>query len=171
MYEMPQFVELVYSLGGRDALGPGSHIEFAGLLAFRGIEHFFVPEIPQEVLQAVLNKAKKLDIRVNFAHLVHSSKLLDMKHCAAWAEPYIMMGGYVLPCCAVLMSNKRNFLRDYCFGNLLQKSFNEIWYSKRYREFRKAVCQSKGKVPILCKGCRVFNTLKREQEYGVTDEV
>jgi len=169
--EMPQFVEWVRSLGGRDVLGPGSHIEFAGLLAFKEIEHYSLPRIPQEIIQATLDRAKKLDIRISFAHPAHSSELLDMEYCSAWAEPYIMMGGYAMPCCAVMMSNRRDFLRKYSLGNLLQRPFKEIWYSRRYRQFRRAVCRGNGKVPILCRGCRAFNTLKREREYGVTDEV
>lgn len=171
LHEMPQFVELVYSLRDRDALGAGSRIEFAGLLVFKEIEHYFVPKIPEQILQATLNKAKELNLKVYFAHPTHSSELAHMKYCAAWAEPYIMMGGYVLPCCAVLMSNKRDFLRDYSFGNVLQKPFREIWYSKRYREFRRAVCWDKGKVPILCKGCRAYNTIERERKYGVTEKI
>ena len=169
--EMPQFVEWVHSLGGRDMLGPGSHIEFAGLLSFKEIEDYYLPRIPQEIIQATLDTAKNLDVRVSFAHPAQSSELSDMKHCAAWAEPYIMMGGYVMPCCAVMMSNRRDFLRKYALGNLLQRPFKEIWYSQRYRQFRKTICQQKGRVPILCRGCRAFNTLKREREYGVRNEV
>jgi len=170
-HEMPQFVELIHSLGDRDFLGDGSKIEFAGLLAFEEIEHLFVPKVPEEIRQATLRKAKELNVEISFAHPAHRRELPPMKHCAAWAEPYIMMGGYVLPCCAVLMSNKRPFLRKYSFGNILGRPFKEIWYSKRYREFRKAVCRSKGKVPILCKGCRAYNTLDREQKYGVTENI
>jgi MoaA/NifB/PqqE/SkfB family radical SAM enzyme len=161
VHEMPQFIELVHSFGDT---GEGSRVEFAGLLKFKEIEHLFVPEIPEEILKATLKKAKELNVRVTFAH---AGKLKPMKKCAAWTEPYIMIGGYVLPCCAVLMSNKRPFLRKYSFGNLLEKHFKEIWNSERYVRFRQMVPKDKGMVPILCKGCRAFDTSKREQIYGI----
>lgn len=170
VHQMPKFVELVYSLGSKKSLGDGSRVEFAGLLVFDEVKHLFVPEIPEDILQATREKAKELDIRISFAHS-SKSKLLPLEYCKAWSEPYIMMGGYVLPCCAVLMSNKRPFLRKYSFGNVLEKPFKEIWYSERYRKFREMIPQSKCRVPILCKGCRAFNTRKREEKYGVAEEI
>jgi len=170
VHEMPQFVELIHSLGDKESLGDSSYIEFVGLLTFKEVEHLFVPEIPEEILQTTMKKAEELDIRVVFSH-ASKSKLLHMKHCANWMEPYIMMGGYVMPCCAVLMSNKRPFLRKYSFGNILEEPFKEIWYSERYKKFRKAVPRSKGEVPILCRGCRAYDTSEREYKYGVTEEI
>jgi MoaA/NifB/PqqE/SkfB family radical SAM enzyme len=78
-----------------------------------------------------------------------------------------MMGGYVLPCCAVLMSNQREFLRMHSFGNVFEKPFREIWYSERYKRFRQTVNNPKAKVPLFCKGCRAFDTSVRERKYGV----
>jgi MoaA/NifB/PqqE/SkfB family radical SAM enzyme len=166
-HEMPKMVELVHSLGD---LGEGSKLEFVGLLKFKEIEHLYLSEIPEEILEETLRKAKQLGVNVAFNH--HSeSRLPPPTKCAAWTEPYLMIGGYVLPCCAVLMSNKRPFLRKYAFGNLFEKPFREIWYSERYRKFRKIVSKNNGKLPILCAGCRAFNTKEREAKYGVTDEI
>lgn len=170
VHEMPQFIELVHSLGGKKSLGEGSRVEFAGLLVFDEVKHLFVPEIPQDILQATREKAKELDIHVTFTHC-SKSKLPPLKYCKAWAEPYIMMGGYVLPCCAVLQNNDRRFLRKYSFGNILEKPFKEIWHSERYKKFRQLVPRTKGKVPILCRGCRGYNTSDRERKYGVSEEI
>lgn len=167
VYEMPKFVELVHSLGD---LGDGSKVEFVNLLKFKEVEHFYLPEIPEEIINAAMEKGKELGIRVAFSH-ISESKLPPMKHCAAWAEPYIMIGGYVLPCCAVLMSNKREFLRQHSFGNLLQKPFKEIWDSERYKKFRQLVPRGKGPVPMLCQGCRAYNTSEREKKYGVSKDI
>ena len=81
-----------------------------------------------------------------------------------------MMRGYVLPCCGVLMSNKRPFLEKYALGNINEKSLKDIWKSEKFAEFRKLVVDPKGKVPILCAGCRTFNSSDRINKYGVARE-
>ena len=164
VHELPQFVELIHSLGD---LGEGSRVEFVGLLTFKEIEYLYT-EIPDEVLNETMKKAKELGVRVSFAH---SSNVPPMKRCAAWAEPYIMMEGYVLPCCAILMANRRPFLREHSFGNIFEQSFDEIWNSERYRKFRDLVPRNKGEVPILCAGCRAYDTSKREKEFGISKEI
>ena len=166
VHEMPQFIELIHSLGDKELLGEGSRVEFAGLLVFDEVKELFVPEIPEEILQATMKKAKELDVHIAFSHS-SKSKLPPLEYCAAWAEPYIMMGGYVMPCCAVLQNNSRDFLRKYSFGNILEKPFEDIWYSEKYKKFRKMIPDKKGKVPILCKGCRAYDTTAREKRHGV----
>lgn len=165
--EMPKMVELVHSFGD---LGEGSKLEFVGLLTFKEIEKYYLPEVPKEILEKTIEVGKKLGMRVQFSH-ISESKLPPVEKCAAWTEPYIMIGGYVLPCCAVLMSNKRDFLRQYAFGNLYQQPFKEIWYSDRYKKFREMVLKNNEKVPILCVGCRAFDTKEREKRYGISKEI
>jgi len=163
VHEMPKFVELIHSFGD---CGDGSKVEFVSILKFKEIEHLFIPEVPKELIDETVNKAKQLNVRVAFSH-INEPELPPVKYCTAWAEPYIMIGGYVLPCCAVLMSNKRPFLRQYSFGKLYEKSFNEIWNSERYKKFREMVPKEKGAIPILCAGCRAYNTREREAKYGI----
>jgi MoaA/NifB/PqqE/SkfB family radical SAM enzyme len=168
--EVPQMVKLIHSLQEYGDLGEGTKLEFVGLLSFKEIEKYYLPEIPENILQEAKSLGEKLGVRVAFSH-IKESKLPPIRKCAAWAEPYIMIGGYVLPCCAVLMSNKRPFLRKYSFGNLNEKSFKEIWNSKRYKKFRRLVPRNKGSVPILCAGCRGYNTKEREKKYGISREI
>jgi len=165
--EMPKMVELVHSFGD---LGEGSKLEFVGLLTFKEIEKYYLPEVPKEILEETVKIGRKLGVRVRLSH-ISESKLPPIKKCVAWAEPYIMIGGYVLPCCAVLMSNKRDFLRKYAFGNLYQKPFKEIWYSERYKKFREMVVKNDEKVPILCLRCRAFDTTEREKRYGCSNSI
>jgi radical SAM protein with 4Fe4S-binding SPASM domain len=82
-----------------------------------------------------------------------------------------MIRGDVVPCCGVLMSNKRQFLEKFAFGNVYKKPLKEIWNSKRYKQFRKMVVNPKSKVPILCAGCRSFNTMERIKKYGIDKNV
>ncbi|MDD5145050.1 MAG: radical SAM protein [Candidatus Pacebacteria bacterium] len=165
--EMPKMVELVHSLGD---LGEESRLEFAGLLTFKEIEHLYVPQVPQEIVTEVKRKAEELKVNVSFSHY-QKNALKSINKCTAWMEPYIMMGGYVMPCCAVLMSNRRDFLRKYAMGNIYEKSFKEIWNSERYKKFRKMVNNKNEKVPILCVGCRGYNTKEREKNQGVSASV
>lgn len=160
VHEMPQFVELIHSLGDGNSLGPGSYINFSGLLKFEEIMDL-VAEVPTEIMKTVEKKAKELNIGVMWTHHSHIEKPSITK-CVAWSEPYVMMGGYIVSCCGVLMSNRRPFLREHCFGNLLQKSFKDIWCSESYRKFREMVPKPEGEIPTLCKGCRVFDTSGRE---------
>jgi MoaA/NifB/PqqE/SkfB family radical SAM enzyme len=170
VHEMPQFIELISSLGDKKLFGDGSRVEFCGLLEFEEIKHLKVNELPKEIVREVLDKKKKHNIDVMFAHS-EPKKHPPLEHCLAWMEPYIMMGGYVLPCCGVLMSNKRSFLRKHSFGNVFKTPFKDIWNSERYRRFRQLVNKKNGKVPLFCRGCRAYDTTEREAKYGIDMEL
>lgn len=170
VHEMPKFVELVRSFGDRNSLGDGSRLEYCGLLVFDEIEHLNVPKIPEEIIQKTIMEMRKHNVNMVFCH-TEPAKHPSINHCLNWMEPYIMIGGYVLPCCAVLMSNKREFLRQHSFGNIFEKSFKDIWYSERYRKFRQTVTKPDAKMPLLCKDCRAYETREREQKYGIDMEL
>ena len=169
--EMIQFVELIHSLGDSRWVGEGSMIEFVGLLEFENTKEL-VYEPPADAMSAVNKRAKELGVWVVWdnPHLDASLKP-PMRECVAWTEPYIMIGGYVVSCCAVLMSNQRPFLREHSFGSVLAEDFRDIWYSERYRRFKTMVGREKGEVPILCQGCRAYETTCREKRYGVSGSV
>lgn len=163
--EMPDFVSLVGRWQRDYDLGDGSRLEFAGLLSFPEIEHLFVPEVPAEVAEEVMCRAKEHGVRVGMAH--HSvSATPPPERCSAWVEPYIMMGGYVMPCCAVLQNNRRDFLRAHCLGNLYETPLRELWRGEHYRQFRAVLAQPEGPIPSICYGCRVYDTVPRGQKYG-----
>lgn len=164
--EMPKFVEMVHSLGD---LGDESKVEFVGLLKFGEIAHLYLPTIPQDIIDETVKKARELNVPVAFSH-INEPELPNIKYCTAWAEPYIMMGGHVVQCCAVLMSNKRPFLKQHCFGNLNEKSFKEIWNSEKFRKAREMIPRERGPVPLLCANCRAFDTRERQRVYGVSKD-
>jgi MoaA/NifB/PqqE/SkfB family radical SAM enzyme len=165
--EMPKMVKLVHSFGD---LGEGSRLEFTGLLTFKEIEHLKLGNPPEEIIEETRRKAEELNVPISFSHL-RKEELPSINKCSAWTEPYIMMGGYVLPCCAILMSNKRDFLRKNSFGNIKEKSFKEIWNSERYEKFRRMVTDKNAKVPLLCVGCRGYDTTEREKKYGASLDI
>ena len=164
--EIPQFMVLMHSLGSREDFGDGSRIDFGGLLEFAEIEQLRPIDIPEDIIEQIIRKRKEYKLRFLFQHTEgHNNP--PMNCCIFWMEPYIMMGGYVLPCCQVLMSNNRSFLRKHALGNVFEKPMMDIWYSERYKEFRQTVTDDCAKVPILCKGCRAFNTTYREEKHGI----
>jgi len=166
--DMPNFVRLVRRLAPSREWGDWSKIHFVGLLAFPEIEHLYVPKIPQYIIQETLKAAEENpdSLPVVFAH-TEPGKFPSINKCLAWMEPYIMMGGYVLPCCAVLMSNKRPWLREHALGNVFKQDFRDIWNNTSYQLFRRMVNKPDGPVPLLCKGCRSYNTREREGLFGV----
>ncbi len=165
VHEAPAFVELVRSLGDPRDLGDGSYLEFAGLLYFDETRRLHVPDVPQEIIAEVHRKAEELGVRVTWIHAQDEvAKRPLMRHCAAWTEPYITVTGHVVPCCAILMSNNREYIRSHSLGNILEQPWREIWGSPRYRELRRAVPDMSKPVPLLCVGCRSFNPDGRPAE-------
>jgi MoaA/NifB/PqqE/SkfB family radical SAM enzyme len=164
VHEMPDFVRLVRALGTRKDFGDGSKIHFAGLLDYPEIHDLHLEEIPQTLVDETLRAADS--IPVVFAH---TGQLPSINRCLAWGEPYFALvpTRMVLPCCAVLMSNNRQKLLEYSFGDYAKEPLRDIWNSPYYRWFRKTVTKKDGSVPALCKGCRAYDTHEREQKYGI----
>jgi len=170
VHEMPKYLELINSIGSKKDLGDGSRTEFCGLLEFEQIKHLKVNKLPKDLLQTTIQKAKEQNIDVMFCHAEPGTHP-PVEHCLAWMEPYITISGHVIPCCSVLMSNKRTFLRQHSFGNVFEKSFQEIWFSPRYVKFRNQVNKEKNKLPLFCKGCRAYDTSRREKYYGIDEKL
>lgn len=175
VHEIPDLVDLIASLGTRKDFGAGSRIGIVRLLAFKQILHLQVEDIPQEIFDETQKRAQEQDLFVNFTGTNVREDLPDPSCCLAWMEPYIFMGGYISQCCAVFISNNRNFIRNYALGNVLEKDFKDHWNARPYTSLRSLINKPDQPVPIQCAGCRVFNTLPREKKYGIinthTDEI
>jgi MoaA/NifB/PqqE/SkfB family radical SAM enzyme len=175
VHEIPDLVDRIASLGTRKDFGAGSRIGIVRLLAFKQILHLQIEDIPQEIFDETQKRAQKNDLFVNFTGTNVREDLPDPSCCLAWMEPYIFMGGYISQCCAVFISNNRDFIRNYSLGNVLEKDFKDHWNAKPYTSLRRLINKPDQPVPIQCAGCRVFNTLPREKKYGIinthTDEI
>lgn len=167
--EIPDFVDFVASLGSRKDFGAGSRVGIVRLFAFKQIMHLQLDDIPTEIVAETGRRARKHNMFVNFTGTNVRDDLPEPSCCLAWMEPYIFMDGYISQCCAVFISNNRDFIRKYALGNVLEKNFKKCWHSKPYKDLRCLLMKPDAPIPIQCAGCRVFNTLPRERKYGVID--
>lgn len=170
-HEMHDFIDLVADNFDKDWLGNYTMVEFVSLLEFEKTNHLIYEPGPEEGARLREHGCKRgIDARLSHpSHIPERKRPMDQ--CVAWSEPYIMIGGDLVSCCAIMMSNNRDFLIKNKFGNVLETPFREIWGTRRYKTFRSMVPRKKGKIPIFCKGCRAFNTLTREEEYGVFEDI
>ena len=62
-----------------------------------------------------------------------------------WSNPVITISGDVIPCC---------FDKDaiHKMGNINENTFNEIWQSKNYKNFRKKILKSRKSIE-MCRNC------------------
>jgi MoaA/NifB/PqqE/SkfB family radical SAM enzyme len=165
--EMADYVRVINSMATRKEFGDGSKIHFVGLLDFPEIHDLYLETIPADKISEAI-KASKGGLPVVFAHTEQVTNP-SINKCLAWAEPYFALvpEPMVLPCCAVLMSNDRQKLLDYSFGDYTTTPIREIWNSPYYKWFRKMVTNPHAKVPAICAGCRAYDTTERMNKYGV----
>ena len=169
VHEIPDYVDLIANLGTRKGFGAGSRVGVVRLLAFKQILHLQIDDIPTEIIDEAQRRAKRHNLFINFTGTNVREDLPEPTCCMAWMEPYIFMGGYISQCCAVFISNNRDFIRKYSLGNVFAKDFKEHWEAKPYRTLRYLINKPDQPIPIQCAGCRVFNTLRREKKHGIMD--
>lgn len=165
--DMPAFVDLINGIATQAEWGGSStKIEFTGLLYFDEIVQHYVEKIPMSIVNEL--KTRTGGIEIQFSHASEATNP-PIEKCAAWLEPYIMLPGYVMPCCAVMMSNNRPFLRKYAFGNVFEQDMADIWKNDYYTRFRAMVNDPTKPVPKICAGCRAYRTRERIERNGVWD--
>ena len=91
--------------------------------------------------------AKESDIRFNYVNIPFKK---PKRTCQwPWKSCYITADGFVTPCC--IHGSDPGVIN---FGNILEKSFVEIWNSAEYREFRRMLKSEKP--PQICNGCTSY---------------
>lgn len=165
--EMPAFLDLLNSIATQKQWGGSSTmVEFTGLLYFKEIMDMYVEKVPQDIIEQL--KLRKKGLEFQFSH-PEEDRNPPIENCVAWLEPYYMLPGYVMPCCAVLMSNNRPFLKKYAFGNALEQDIKDIWHNEYYTKFRSMVNNPDAPVPKICAGCRAYRTKHRIKKHGIWD--
>lgn len=84
---------------------------------------------------------KRYEKREGKLFLVHPSK-----KCRWRRQSLILWDGTVAACCI-------DYNGEYTFGNILKDSFLDIWYSKKYKHYRKKLIKTKKM--DLCKKCSI----------------
>ncbi|MFH0870495.1 MAG: radical SAM protein [archaeon] len=106
-----------------------------------------------ESISETIDKAKKKCEELGIQFSYPEFKKDDAVKCE-FMQPIITWQGDVIPCSQftyerdTLYYGKRVFHPVISFGNINDKSFEDIWNSKAYRKFRKDV--AKGKGPDFC---------------------
>lgn len=168
IHEVPDVPILLHSLVPDVSLyGDEPSINFVALLEFEETKDWAV-EIPEDVIENTNFRSKVLGFTNYWSHTSHiEENKAPMDYCTFWSEPYIMITGHAVPCCAILMSNNREALEAMAFGNIYKESYRDIWFSEGYKKFRKMVVNPRAPVPKVCLGCRAFNTQDRARRYGI----
>lgn len=168
-HEVSLIPEFLRSLVGdvRD-YGDEPSINIVALLEFGQTKDWAV-ELDPDIVRITDEKSRRFGFKNYWSHVTHvETEKAPMDYCTFWSEPYIMITGHVVPCCAVMMSNNRSNLERMAFGNIKEQSLDAIWNSDYYRKFRQTVVNPRAPVPQVCVGCRAFNTLTRVAKRGVT---
>ena len=101
----------------------------------------------------IKNKSKKIGINIAFNESIFDNKP-SISTCANWLMPFIFTTGEVMPCCVMNEGNARQRQKDLSMGNVFKRSFKDIWYGKKYKDFRNGI--RNGKVPPFCIGCPIY---------------
>lgn len=150
LHEIPRYINLVHSLVGEENVT----IQFTRMLhEFKEVKDLFV-EIPEETIRIVNKIAEDLGIKLIWNKDVPQVKPL-IKECIEWTMPFIFVTGHVIPCCSGNEAGHRDFQKRTALGNVFEKSFKEIWRSKKYKSLRRML--RRGKVPLPCKNCCLYN--------------
>lgn len=146
--ELPMMVPLVKGLGIRRLNTQGVH--------YWGHEDWHeganrANDIPEllETLRAVARQAKEAGIEFQALNFPDPTAGRGCKW--PWRGSYITADGYVTPCCENGSDpDKINF------GNLFQQSYEEIWNSEAYRQFRRELRSTTSR-PKICVDCPSYH--------------
>jgi len=144
--EMPRFIELVHSINPDPKMI--NLVQFTKLIPFKE-NKFLAPKVSDDVIDETLSLAAKFgNFRIDTFRMGEEEKK-QICECLDWTVPFITVDGTVYPCCAYTEGNMRQIMHKYGMGNVLEEDFKQIWYSDKFRNFRKTIHENK--VPPECK--------------------
>ncbi|MEW5766348.1 MAG: SPASM domain-containing protein [bacterium] len=142
--ELPQLVRLASSLGVKKILITYLVVNRPEL---RDESLYYHQELANEFLKAGLEEAKRLGVSIDLPGFFgrKSDNGSQRKVCyEPWTNAYISNEGKVIPCCKISTP----------LGDLSKHTFEEIWNSKAYTNFRQRV--NSDHPPAECRECPFF---------------
>jgi len=147
--EIIPYMDMVKSLGGEN-------IFFTNMLhRYPQVQHLYLQthEFPEHLKRQIFEKARRDELNISWNwDTAHKKK--PMSGCTLWYQPFVYVTGHVVPCCAMNEGNMRDFQKQNSLGNVFEGGFRNVWYSDRFRSFRKNIAA--GKVDPLCRDCPIF---------------
>jgi len=117
------------------------------------ISHLYM-EIPESLRRDIMERAGDLSIRISINQPAQG-KLPPLNACVALFQPFFLVNGDVITCCAQHEHNKRDWEKAMKMGNIFEaRDFRKIWYGKRYRHLRNLLYQNR--LPEYCIDCPVY---------------
>jgi radical SAM protein with 4Fe4S-binding SPASM domain len=173
-HELIPFIDLVADLQEeyKGALAEYLTIDFQQVIINDPKSAELQYEPTADEVRKVHKHAKKRGVKIFYTRPSYDEETKPAGDCCVvWKEPFFLINGDVVPCCACVQRNNRPWLHEFTFGNIFEKPFKQIWNSARYKKFRKMVVNPKAPVPILCQGCAVYNFKDRRKKYGVSKDI
>ena len=151
LLEFLDFVHLLNTEVGEILVTPLLH-------SFKEAEKYAV-EIDSQYVAKIRAKAKsyKIPITINMCakqNVEGLEKKPSINNCKEYIMPFIFVNGDVTPCCGQNEANAREWQKKMSLGNVLEKSFREIWYSPKYKLMRKLIREDK--CPKECALCPAY---------------
>jgi MoaA/NifB/PqqE/SkfB family radical SAM enzyme len=142
--ELPGIVELASDIG----IGM---VQFVNVITFdstTGLDTESIRRDVQNVFTEAVKRARSLGVRIK----IELFDKLPVQGCDfPWRRNFVTYDGYLHPCCYTTQTGDRKAQNGRSFGNLITRSFSEIWNGPAYPEFRRKMRQ--GILPSACEHC------------------
>lgn len=142
--ELTGIVELASDLGV-------GMVSMVNIITFDDTARLGTESIEREVRAAydrAVQRGRELGVLVK----IELFDKLPVEQCDfPWKRNFVTYDGYVHPCCYTTQTGDRQAQNRRSFGNLLERSFQEIWRSEAYTVFRRKM--KAGILPVACGHC------------------
>ena len=143
-HELPAIIELAHEIGV-------GMVQFVNIVTFDDTSSMGTAEQREQVRQKfdeAIARAKELDILVK----VELFDKLPVQQCDfPWTRNFVTYNGYVHPCCYTTQSGDRTGQNSRSLGNLVDRTYADIWQSDEYVAFRDKM--ARGILPKECAHC------------------
>jgi radical SAM protein with 4Fe4S-binding SPASM domain len=146
--ELPNILELAHDIG----IGM---VQFVNVITFEdtiGLDTRRVQDDISRYLEKTLQRARQLGMVAK----IELFDKLPVRQCDfPWKRNFVTYDGHVHPCCYTTQTGDRKAQNLRSFGDLIDRSFRDIWNSKEYSTFRKKM--RNGVLPYQCQHCPKYS--------------